>query len=102
MIMTTTLSHRLSALVLGCAATLALMSCASPLHAQTVAVMVNGAPINHSDIEQRGRLPCRATPKPATRQQVSDELSDEKVKIREGKKFGVDPTASDVHQSYAA
>src|SRR6267143_1030094 len=29
-------------------------------------------------------------------------LIDEKVKIKEGKKFGVDPTASDVDQSFAA
>jgi peptidyl-prolyl cis-trans isomerase SurA len=102
MIMTTTLSHRLSTLVLGCAATLALMSCASPLHAQTVAVMVNGEPITNYDIEQRSKLTFLTTHKPANRQQVIDELIDEKVKIREGKKFGVDPTASDIDQSYAA
>ena len=29
-----------------------------------------------------------------------DELIDEKVKIREGKKFGIDPSAADVDQSY--
>jgi peptidyl-prolyl cis-trans isomerase SurA len=33
---------------------------------------------------------------------VIDELIDEKVKIKEGKKYGVDPTASDVDQSFAA
>src|SRR5258708_37502356 len=102
MIMTTTLSHRLSALVLGCAATLALMSCASPLRAQTVAVMVNGEPITNYDIEQRSKLTFLTTHKPANRQQVIDELIDENVKIREGKKLGVDPTASDIDQSYAA
>ena len=31
-----------------------------------------------------------------------DELIDEKVKIKEGKKFGVDPSSSDIDQSYAA
>jgi peptidyl-prolyl cis-trans isomerase SurA len=31
---------------------------------------------------------------------VINELIDEKVKIKEGKKFGVEPTASDVDQSY--
>ena len=36
------------------------------------------------------------------RQQVINELIDEKVKLREGKKFSIDPTASDVDQSYAA
>jgi peptidyl-prolyl cis-trans isomerase SurA len=33
---------------------------------------------------------------------VIDELIDEKVKIREGKKFGIEPTSTDVDQSYAA
>jgi peptidyl-prolyl cis-trans isomerase SurA len=32
---------------------------------------------------------------------VINELIDEKVKIREAKKFGVDPTATDIEQSYA-
>ena len=102
MIMTTTLSHRLSVLILTCAAALALTSWASPSHAQTVAVMVNGEPITNYDIEQRSKLTFLTTHKPASRQQVIDELIDEKVKIKEGKKFGVDPTASDVDQSYAA
>ena len=102
MIMTTTLSHRLSVLILTCAAALALTSWASPSHAQTVAVMVNGEPITNYDIEQRSKLTFLTTHKPASRQQVVDELIDEKVKIKEGKKFGVDPTASDVDQSYAA
>ena len=102
MIMMTAFSYRLSALLLGCAAVLALMSCASPSHAQSVVVMVNGEPITNYDIEQRSKLTFLTTHKPANRQQVIDELIDEKVKIKEGKKFGVDPTASDIDQSYAA
>ena len=102
MIMTTTLSHRLSSLALGCAAALILLGCGSPLHAQTVAVMVNGEPITNYDIEQRSKLTFLTTHKPADRQQVINELIDEKVKIKEGKKFGVDPSASDIDQSYAA
>src|ERR1700686_141115 len=102
MIMTTTFSHRLSPLILGCAAALLLLGCGSPLHAQTVVVMVNGEPITNYDIEQRSKLTFLTTHKPASRQEVVDELIDEKVKIKEGKKFGVDPTASDVDQSYAA
>src|ERR1700676_498009 len=101
MIMMTAFSYRLSAL-LGCAAVLALMSCASPSHAQSVVVMVNGETITNYDIEQRSKLTFLTTHNPANRQQVIDELIDEKVKIKEGKKFGVDPTASDIDQSYAA
>jgi peptidyl-prolyl cis-trans isomerase SurA len=99
---TTTIPNRLSPLILGCAAALILMGCGSPLHAQTVAVMVNGEPITNYDIDQRTKLNFLTTHKPAVRQQVIDELIDEKVKIKEGKKFGVDPTASDIDQSFAA
>ena len=99
MTMTTTFFRRLSAVILGCAATLALMGCGSPVHAQ-VAVMVNGEPITNYDIEQRGKLITLSSHKPADRQQVIDELIDEKVKIREGKKFGIDPSVADVDQSY--
>jgi peptidyl-prolyl cis-trans isomerase SurA len=102
MIMTTTSPLRLSPRILGCVAALLLMGCGSPLHAQTVAVMVNGEPITNYDIEQRSKLDFLSTHKPVVRQQVIDELIDEKVKIKEGKKFGVEPTASDVDQSFAA
>ncbi len=64
--------------------------------------MVNGEPITNYDIEQRGKLISLSTHKPADRQQVIDELIDEKVKIKEGKKFGIDPSTADVDQSYAA
>ena len=63
--------------------------------------MVNGEPITNYDIEQRSKLNFLTTHKPADRQQVINELIDEKVKIKEGKKFGVDPTATDIDQSYA-
>lgn len=99
---TTTPSRRLSSLVLGCAAGLLLMTCASPLRAQTVAVMVNGEPITNYDIEQRSKLNFLTTHKPSDRKQVISELIDEKVKIKEGKKFGVDPSASDIDQSFAS
>lgn len=102
MIMTTTFSHRLSSLILGCAAALILMGYVSPLRAQTVAVMVNGEPITNYDIDQRSKLTFMTTHKVPERQQVIDELIDEKVKIREAKKFGVDPTSTDMDQAYAS
>ena len=95
-------AHRLSSLLLGCATALILLGCGSPSQAQTVAVMVNGEPITNYDIDQRMKLTFLTTHKPAVRQDVINELIDEKVKIKEGKKFGVDPTSADIDQSYAA
>lgn len=101
MIMTSHIFHRLRSFVLGCAAALVLMASGSPLQAQTVAVMVNGEPITNYDIEQRSKLNFLTTRKKPARQDIINELIDEKVKVKEGKKFGVEPTSSDVDQSYA-
>jgi peptidyl-prolyl cis-trans isomerase SurA len=100
---TASLHHRLSSLALPCILALALLiGCDSPLRAQSVAVMVNGEPITNYDIEQRSKLDFLSTHKQPSRQEVINELIDEKVKIKEGKKFGVDPSASDIEQSYTA
>jgi peptidyl-prolyl cis-trans isomerase SurA len=101
MTMTTPFFRRLSALILVCAMALVLTGWQSPAHAQ-IAVMVNGEPITHFDIEQRSKLIALSTKKMPERQQVIDELIDEKVKIKEGKKFGIDPSVADVDQSYAS
>ncbi|MFL6791543.1 MAG: SurA N-terminal domain-containing protein [Bradyrhizobium sp.] len=100
---TARLLHRLSSLVPPCAVVLALLiGGGSPLRAQTVAVMVNGEPITNYDIEQRTKLDFLSTHKQPVRQEVIDELIDEKVKIKEAKKYGVDPSSSDIEQSYTA
>src|ERR1700721_2710550 len=101
MIMTTTSLQRLSSLRLGCAAALFLMLWATPSHAQTVAGMVNGDPITNYDIEQRSKLNFLSTHKPQVRKQVIDELIDEKIKIREGKKYSIDPSSSDIDGLYS-
>jgi peptidyl-prolyl cis-trans isomerase SurA len=94
--------HRLWSLVAVCAIVLGLLtSGASPLHAQTVAVMVNGEPITNYDIEQRTKLNALTTRQQMPRQDVINELINEKVKIKEAKKFGVDPTSSDIDEAYA-
>ena len=80
---------------------LALMAGATPSYAQSVAVMVNGEPITNFDIEQRTKLDFLSTHKQPTRQEVIEELIDQKVKIKEAKQFGVDPSASDVDSSFA-
>ena len=98
MTMTTTLLQRFPALVSACAAALALalLGCATPAHAQSVAVMVNGEPITDFDIEQRTKLDFLSTHKASTRQEVIQELIDQKLKIREAKQYSVDPGSSDI------
>jgi len=94
--------HRLRSLIAGCAVALAVLTGGgSALHAQSVAVLVNGEPITNYDIEQRTKLNFLTTRQQMSRQQVIDQLIDEKVKIKEAKRYGVDPTASDIDQSYA-
>jgi peptidyl-prolyl cis-trans isomerase SurA len=116
MIMTITFSRRLRALVagrvraIGTAVGIAIVPaivlaivlavCVTPLHAQAVAVMVNGEPITEFDIEQRSKLDFLTTHKPTNRQDVINELIDEKVKIKEAKKYGVDPSSSDIDQAF--
>ena len=97
---TTVLSYRLSALLI--ATMLALIGSGTVALAQTVVVMVNGEPITNYDIEQRSKLNFLTTHKQASRQDVINELIDEKVKIKEAKKFGVDPGSTDVDQAYAS
>jgi len=98
--MITTISLRLRVLLAGCVACAILSVLAAPAHAQTVAVMVNGDPITEYDIEQRSKLDFLSTHKQPARQDIISQLIDDKVKIKEAKKFGVDPTASDVDQAY--
>jgi peptidyl-prolyl cis-trans isomerase SurA len=73
----------------------------SPLPAQSIACMVNGEPITGLDIEQRTKLNFLTTRKQMSRQEVLDELTNEKVKVKEAKRFGVDPSPSDIDQAYA-
>src|SRR5512138_110735 len=77
------------------------IGCGAPARAQSIVVMVNGEPITNMDIEQRTKLTFLTTHKQPARQEVINELIDEKVKIKEAKRFGVDPTSSDIDQTYA-
>lgn len=87
--------------ILACAALLLTLGASSELRAQTVVVMVNGEPITSYDIDQRSKLTQLSTRKTPSRQEVIEDLINEKVKIKEGKKFGIDPSASDIDSSFA-
>ena len=97
--MTSMISRRLSQAF--AAAALILICAGSPLRAQSVAVMVNGEAITNFDIEQRMKLSALSGQQ-ANRQAVIEELINEKVKIKEGKKFSVDPGASEVESAFSS
>jgi peptidyl-prolyl cis-trans isomerase SurA len=77
-----------------------LMLAGAPARAQNIVVMVNGDPITDFDIEQRSKLDQLTTQKTPSRQDVINELIDDRIKMKEGKKYGVDPGVSDINQSY--
>jgi peptidyl-prolyl cis-trans isomerase SurA len=71
--------------------------------AQNVAAFVNGEPITALDIDQRSKLIEVSSPthKAPPRSEVLDELINEKLQIREAKRWGIDPTDEDVNQAFA-
>ena len=72
--------------------------------AQNVAAFVNGEPITALDIDARSKLIEVSSPgkKVPSRQEVLEELINEKLKIREGKRWGIDPSDNDVEQAFAS
>jgi peptidyl-prolyl cis-trans isomerase SurA len=72
--------------------------------AQNVVAFVNGEPITALDIDQRSKLIEVSSPnhKVPPRQEVLDELINEKLQIREAKRWGIDPTDEDVNQAFAS
>jgi peptidyl-prolyl cis-trans isomerase SurA len=80
---------------------LALSGHGSPLKAQTVAAIVNGEAITQFDIDQRIKLTMLTTHKAISRKEALDDLINDKVKIKEGRKYGLDMSASDVDGAFA-
>jgi peptidyl-prolyl cis-trans isomerase SurA len=69
--------------------------------AQNVVIIVNGDPITAIDIEQRMKFTQLSTQKAPSRTDVINELIDEKLKIREGKRWGVELTDAEIDSQYA-
>ena len=69
--------------------------------AQQVAVIVNGSPITTYDIEQRTKFNTLSTHKTPNRQEVIEELIDEKLKVQIGERYKLDVSDSDVDNAYA-
>jgi peptidyl-prolyl cis-trans isomerase SurA len=80
-------------------------TCAAPHRAlaQHVVLIVNGDLITDYDIEQRSKFLAisNSAHKPPPRQQVIEDLIDEKLKIQVGRRYKIEMTDSDVDRSYA-
>jgi peptidyl-prolyl cis-trans isomerase SurA len=91
-------------LALGAAALIATAAAIGGAQAQNVAAFVNGEPITALDIDQRSKLLEVSSPthKAPPRSEVLDELINEKLKIREAKRWGIDPTDDDVDTAFTS
>ncbi|OQW54022.1 MAG: SurA N- domain family protein [Proteobacteria bacterium SG_bin9] len=74
---------------------------ALPAQAQSIAVIVNGEPITNYDVDQRSKFLTLTTRKTPPRNEVVQELIDEKIKVKEGKKYGIEYGATEVDSAFA-
>jgi peptidyl-prolyl cis-trans isomerase SurA len=89
---------------LGLAALMIIAAAMSGAQAQNVAAFVNGEPITALDIDQRSKLMEVSSPthKAPPRQEVLDELINEKLQIREGRRWGIEPSDSDIDEAFTS
>jgi peptidyl-prolyl cis-trans isomerase SurA len=66
-----------------------------------VVVIANGSPITAYDIEQRTKLITTSTHKAPTRQEVIQELIDDRIKITKAKSYGFEVPDAEVDQAFA-
>ena len=72
---------------------------AAPASAQVV-VVANGSPITELDIQQRSKLMASSTHKSSTRQEVINELIDDRIKIAKAKVYGREASESEVDAAF--
>lgn len=82
------------------AATLVLAGHGSQARAQSIVAVVNGEAITNSDIQQRIKLTTLTVRKTPSRQEALDDIINDKLKIREGKRYGLDLSATDIDAAF--
>jgi peptidyl-prolyl cis-trans isomerase SurA len=83
------------------ACVLAAMAASHSARAQQVALIVNGDVITTYDIEQRMKFVQLSTRKPAVRDEVVEDLINEKLKIQIGRRYKIDIPDNEIDASYA-
>jgi peptidyl-prolyl cis-trans isomerase SurA len=86
-------------LLLACAAAIAAFAAPSPARAQVV-VVANGSPITELDVQQRSKLMEQSTHKKPTRQEVINELIDDRIKIAKAKVYGLEASEAEVDAAF--
>jgi peptidyl-prolyl cis-trans isomerase SurA len=84
-----------------CIAAALFIAVASPATAQNVVVFVNGAPVTAIDVEQRSKLLQITGQKGVSRQDVLEQLIDEKLKLAESKRWGLSVSDKEVENSFS-
>jgi peptidyl-prolyl cis-trans isomerase SurA len=79
---------------------LVVLAVAGSAAAQTVVVFVNGDPVTAIDVEHRTKF-LALTGQKASRQEVVDQLIDEILKVREGRRWGIEIGNAEVDSSFA-
>lgn len=77
-----------------------LIAVPAPAAAQSVIVVVNGRPITSYDVEQRAKLIHLSTHKSPGQQEVLHELVDEKLKLAEANRWGIEVSTRDVDSAF--
>jgi peptidyl-prolyl cis-trans isomerase SurA len=90
-----------SRIIVVTACVLAAMGAPSRALAQHVVLVVNGEVITDYDIEQRAKFHTLAEHKTPARQDVIEELIDEKLKVQIGRRYKIELSDSDIDSNYA-
>ena len=88
-------------IMIAAACVFAAMAAPSRALAQHVVLIVNGEVITDYDIDQRTKFNTLSTHKTPPRQDVIEELIDEKLKVQIARRYKLDITDNDVDSSYA-
>ncbi len=86
----------------GVGALLIMAAATGSARAQNVVAFVNGEPITALDIEARSKLMQVSSPthKAPPKQEVLDDLINEKLEIKEAKRWGIEATKDDLDQAF--
>jgi peptidyl-prolyl cis-trans isomerase SurA len=87
--------------IIAAACIFAAIATPSRAFAQHVVLVINGEIITDYDIEQRTKFDTLSTHKTPTRQEVIEQLIDDKLKVQIARRYKLDITDADVESSYA-